>query len=94
MVLPRVDIVEKRIFEIEGFQVDILKEGKNVRGDSQLPKQYSAERMTRNSMTVGDWKNKFKTQYPGYDAVVYKSDGNRATGQTKLATVRDTYLED
>lgn len=50
--------------------------------------------MTRNSMTVGDWKNKFKTQYPGYDAVVYKSDGNRATGQTKLATVRDTYLED
>lgn len=54
--MPRVDIVEKRIFEIEGFQVDILKEGKNVRGDSQLPKQYSAERMTRNSMTVGDWK--------------------------------------
>ena len=40
--MPRVDIVEKRIFEIEGFQVDILKEGKNVRGDSQLPKQYSA----------------------------------------------------
>lgn len=26
--MPRVDIVEKRIFEIEGFQVDILKEGK------------------------------------------------------------------
>lgn len=60
----------------------------------QLPKQYEAERMTRNSMTVSDWKNKFKTQYPGYDAVVYKNDGDKASGQTKLATVRDTYLED
>ena len=90
--MPKVSIVEKRIFEIEGFQVDITRDGKNVRDDLQLPKQYEAERMTRNSMTVGDWKNKFKTQYPGYDAIVYKNDGNQASGQTKLATVRDTYL--
>lgn len=90
--MPKVSIVEKRIFEIEGFQADIIKEGKNVRGDMQLPKQYEAERMTRNSMTVGEWKNKFKTQYPGYDAVVYKNDGSKASGQTKLSTVRDTYL--
>ena len=92
--MPKVSIVEKRIFEIEGFQVDITKDGKNVRGDMQLPKQYEAERMTRNSMTVGDWKNKFKTQYPGYDVVIYKNNGEKASGQTKLATVRDTYLED
>lgn len=92
--MPKVNIIEKRIFEIEGFQVDIVKDEKNVRGDMQLPKQYEAERMTRNSMTVSDWKNKFKTQYPGYDAVVYKNDGDKASGQTKLATVRDTYLED
>lgn len=92
--MPKVSIVEKRIFEIEGFQVDIIKDGKNVRGDLQLPKQYSADRMTRNSMTVVDWRNKFKTQYPGFDAVVYKNDGNKTSGQTKLSTVRDTYLED
>lgn len=92
--MPKVSIVEKRIFEVEGFQIDITKDGKNVRSDSQLPKQYEAERATRNSLTVGDWKNKFKTQYPGYDAVVYKNNGDRASGQTKLATVRDTYLED
>ena len=92
--MPKVSIVEKRIFEIEGFQVDIAKDGKNVRGDMLLPKQYEAERMTRNSMTVGDWKNKFKTQYPGYDVVVYKNNGEKASGQTKLATVRDTYLSD
>ncbi|MEQ2452477.1 hypothetical protein [Coprococcus ammoniilyticus] len=92
--MPKVSIIEKRIFEIEGFQVDIAKDGKNVRGDMQLPKQYEAERMTKNSMTVGDWKSKFKTQYPGYDVVVYKNNGEKASGQTKLATVRDTYLDD
>lgn len=90
--MPKVSIVEKRIFEIEGFQVDIVKDGKNVRGDMQLPKQYEAERMTRNSMTVGDWKNKFQSQFPGYDTIVYKNDGSIANGQTKLAKVRDTYL--
>lgn len=90
--MPKVSIVEKRIFEIEGFQVDIIKDGRDVRGNMQLPKQYEAERMTRNSMTVGDWKNKFKMQYPGYDTIVYKNDGSKASGQTKLATVRDTYL--
>lgn len=26
--MPKVSIVEKRIFEIEGFQVDIVKDGK------------------------------------------------------------------
>lgn len=92
--MPKVSIVEKRIFEIEGFQVDIIRDGKNVRDDALLPKQYEAERMTKNSMTVGEWKNKFKRQYPGYDAVVYKNDGCKAPGQSKLSTVRDTYLEE
>lgn len=90
--MPKVSIVEKRIFEVEGFQVDIIKDGKNVRGDLQLPKQYEAERMTRNSMTVGEWRAKFRTQYPGYDAVLYRNNGDKASGQMKLATVRDTYL--
>ena len=45
-------------------------------------------------MTVGEWKIKFKKQYTGYDVTVYKNNGDRASGQTKLATVRDTYLED
>ena len=92
--MPKVQNVEKRIFEIEGFQVDITKDGKNVRGDLKLPKQYEAERMSKNSMTVRDWKNKFKKQYPGYDVVVYKNNGDKSSGQTKLATVRDTYLDD
>lgn len=86
--------VEKRIYEIEGFQVDIIFNGKDVRGDAKLPKQYEAERMTKNSMTVSDWKNKFKRQYPGYDVIVHKNDGSKVSGQTKLSTVRDTYLDE
>lgn len=90
--MPKVQNIEKRIYDIEGFEVDITKDAKNVRGDLQLPKQYEAERMSKNSMTVGEWKNKFRTQYPGYDVVVKKNNGEKASGQTKLATVRDTYL--
>ena len=90
--MPKVQNIEKRIYDIEGFEVDITKDAKNVRGDLQLPKQYEAERMSKNSMTVEEWKNKFKTQYPGYDVVVKKNNGEKASGQTKLATVRDTYL--
>lgn len=92
--MPKVSIIEKRIFDVEGFQVDIVQNGRNVRDDLILPKQYEAMRMSRNSMTVSDWKDKFNRQYPGYDCIVYKNDGGKASGQTKLSTVRDTYLTD
>lgn len=92
--MPKVRIVEKRIYDVEGFQVDIIKNGKDARDDLQLPKQYEAARMTRNSMTVSGWREKFKKQYPGLDVIVYKNNGNRASGQSKLSTVRDTYLVD
>lgn len=92
--MPDVKNVENRIYEIEGFRADITYNGKDVRGDLKLPKQYEAERMTRNSMTVSEWRKKFKKQYPGYDAIVRKNDGSKASGQTKLCTVRDTYLEE
>lgn len=92
--MPKVSVIEKRIFDVEGFQVDITNNGRNSRDDLVLPKQYEAARMSKNSMTVSVWKDKFKKQYPGYDAIVYKNDGSKASGQTKLSTVRDTYLED
>lgn len=93
--MPRVENVEKRIFDIEGFEAKILSpDGKDVRGDASLPKQYEANRMTRNNLSVNDWKEKFKTQYPGYDVEVLKGNGNKAAGQTKLSTVRDTYIDD
>ena len=93
--MPKVKNIEKRIFDVEGFEVIIQNsDKKDVRGDASLPKQYEASRMTRNSFSVGEWKNKFKMQYPGLEVEVLKGDGNKASGQTKLGTVRDTYIDD
>ena len=36
---------------------------------------------------MGEWKIKFKKQYTGYDVTVYKNNGDRASGQTKLASI-------
>ena len=90
--MPKVNIVEKKIFDVEGFQVCIKQSGRDVRGDASLPKQYEASRMTKNSCTVKDFKNKFQKQFPGYDIDILKSNGSKSSGQTKLSTVRDTYL--
>ena len=92
--MPLVKNIEKRIFNIEGFEVNILYNGKNVRGDASLPTQYYAERMTRNSFSVSDFREKFQNQYPGYSIEVLRADGKKVSGQTKLSTVRDTYLND
>lgn len=46
-------------------------------------------------MTVNEWKKvRFAKSYPGFEVVVIDGDGNSITGQSKLGTVRDTYLEE
>lgn len=92
--MPKVKNVEKKIYDVEGFEVVIKHEGKDVRSDASLPTQYAGQRMTKNSASVSDFNEKFQRQYPGYTVDVLKSDGSKAAGQTKLSTVRDTYLGD
>ena len=92
--MPKVSKIEKKIYDIEGFEVTIKHNGKDARSDMELPNQYKAQRMSKNSFSVGEWRNKFKSQFVGLDVDVLKADGSKASGQTKLATVRDTYLED
>ena len=38
--MPLIKNVEKRIYDIEGFEVIIKYNGKDVRGDASLPTQY------------------------------------------------------
>lgn len=90
--MPLVKNAEKRICEIEGFEVTIRYAGKDVRSDASLPTQYAGIRMTKNSASVNDFRQKFQCQYPGYDIDVLKGDGTKAPGQMKLETVRNTYL--
>ena len=90
--MPTANRVEKKIFAIERFHVAIKQNGKNVRGDCHLPKQYESQTMSRNAFSVSDFRGKFQKQFPEYEIDVLKSDGSKATGQTKLSTVRDSYL--
>lgn len=93
--MPKVENIEKRIYDVEEFEVNILTpDRKNVRGDALLPKQYEANRMTKNSFTVAEWKSKFKTQFPGYDVEVLDGNGNNVDGHTLLSTIRDSYNDD
>ena len=49
--------VEKRIYEIEGFNVRILhgRDGRDVRSDKANVKQYSFKRALKHSKSVAAW---------------------------------------
>lgn len=92
--MPTIKNVEKKISKIEGFNVRFMSNGKDVRGDMDIPTQYQAQKMSKNSYSVGEFKQKLKRHFVNFDFEVLKKDGTKARGQTKLSTVRDTYLED
>jgi len=92
--VPRIGNVEKQIYKVEEFEVEFLHpDGRDVRADMQDIPGYDYERKLKGSATVGDWiGGRFKRKYPGFDVRVLKADGTKASGQTHLTTVRDTYL--
>ena len=96
--MPKASFVEKHIWDVEGFEVEITQtvdgKEKDVRGDKVLPKQYAANKASKNSFTVAQWKEKFQYQFPGYGVNVLNADGSKARGNTKLSTVRDTYASE
>ena len=93
--MPKVKNVEKKIWDVEGFDVCFKHGGKDVRGDKSGLPQYTYERSAKNDMTVAEYKKKRVDQnFPGYELDVLDGDGNPVPGQTKLSTVRDSYSED
>lgn len=91
--MPTIGRVERKIFRVEGVKVKFMQNGRNVRSDKEIPTQYGIKRMLKNSASVSDLiRIRLKQQFPGYDFVVLKNDGHQASGQTKLATVRDIFL--
>lgn len=92
--MPKLDCVERKIFSVEGVKVKFMQNGRNVRSDRDIPAQYEIRRMLKNSASVKDFIDlRLKAQFPGFDFVVLKKDGHHASGQTKMSTVRDTYLD-
>jgi len=87
--------IERRIFRVEGFNVRILYDtGENVRSDRSGLPGYPYDRMLKNAANVHHWiESRFRHAYPGFDIEVLDARGRRVHGRTKLATVRDSYLD-
>lgn len=94
--MSKVENVEKRIWNVEGFQVHVLyREGTNVRGDRTGLPQYQYQRAAADDITVAAWKEtRFRASYPGFEVDVLDRRGNIVQGNTKLGTVRASYNED
>lgn len=88
--------VEKRIWDIEQFAVTIRHaDGRDMRADKTGIPMYNFERMAKNSMTVAAWRDqRFKPLYPGFEVDVLDGLGRPAAGNTRLSSVRDSYVEE
>lgn len=86
--------VERKIRRIEGFRVRILHlSGADVRGDRAGLPQYGYHRAAENDITVGTWKTtRFRPSYPGFEVDVLDARRRSVQGNTKLETVRASYL--
>jgi hypothetical protein len=91
--MPSIKTVERRISNIEGFNVTIRHHGHDVRSDCGMPRQYiDFDKAASQAFTVARWKhNRFRPSFPGFDVDVLDAFGNVVPGNTKLRTVRDTY---
>jgi len=92
--MPTVRSIEKRIFELEGFRVQLCTlEGADMRGDRDLAAGYRGyQRQSANTATVEEWKaTRFRPAFVGLDVKVLLADGTTAHGRTLLQTVRATY---
>jgi len=94
--VPFVKNVEKRIWDIEGFDVVIKHaDGRDMRGDKTGIPQYPFERMANHATTVAAWKDqRFRSNYVGYEIDVLDGTGRLVAGNTLLSSVRNSYAED
>lgn len=93
--MPTTKNVERKIGQVEGFDVIIRLGSQDVRGDKVLPVQYSKSNAAKGTYTVSQWiAQRFKKDFPGYDVDVLLASGEKASGRTLLSTVRESYTEE
>jgi hypothetical protein len=84
--------VEKRIWDVEQFDVVIMHDGKDIRGDKQGIPMYDKSRMAKGNTTVAAWKTqRFHTAYPGLEVEILDGLGQTVPGNTLLSSVRESY---
>lgn len=93
--MPMVKNVEKKIWDIEKFEVIMRNSGgKDLNGNKQDMPQYPYSKRASGEMTVNEWKQtRFYPNYVGLEIDVLDVVGIAASGQTKLKNVRKTYDE-
>jgi hypothetical protein len=86
----RIDTLERRIRQLEGFSVRVLwPDGTDVRSDYVGAKSYRCIRAARDNWTVARWvRERFNRLNPQFDVEVLDSNGNPVHGRTSLRTVR------
>lgn len=91
--MARIDTVEEKIFQVEGFKVIICDQfGNDIRGDRTGIPQWPYGNAAKDNWTVGEWMSgRFLKTYPGFTVKVLYDDGSMVVGQTILATVRKSY---
>lgn len=91
--MPLVKTIQKRISEVERFDVIITHpDGSDVKDNKDIPKQYSYTNAMAGKFTVAYWiESRFQIDFPGYSAVVLDGSGSPVIGQTLLSNVRKTY---
>ena len=93
--MPTVQNIERKIGEIEHFDVLFRQNGADVRGDKFLQKQYSGIKASSGNRTVSDWvRTRFSVDFPGFEVDVLFANGEKARGNTLLSTVRASYEEE
>jgi len=82
-----------KIARVEGFQVRVTSDGRDIRSDREGMPSWPYEKAARDRWSVARWKqDRFFSLYPGFGVDVL--DGNGAVvdfGQTLLETVRESY---
>jgi hypothetical protein len=88
--------VERKIRRIEHFEVRFLYlDGTDIRSDKEGLPQYPYGVAASGEINVATWKRtRFQQAYPGYDVKVLNFRKEVMQGNTKLATVRESYITD
>jgi hypothetical protein len=92
--MATVRFIQGKIRRLEGFEARFRHgvTGRDVNDNMELPRGYPYQNAAADNMSVADWKrNRFDTNYPGFECDVRDARGNSIPGMTLLSTVRRTF---
>ena len=83
--MPIVKNIEKRIWEVEQFDVTIKHaDGRDMRGDRTGLPTYPFERMAKNATTAAAWRDqRFRPTYAGLEVDVLDGTGQPVAWNTR-----------